>query len=84
MLLLRELQIVTIQILHLPRPLSLVLPYPLGVFSVSIAILFFLYGLWHFPEADFPTLPNPALSPLRCVLASQYRLLRSLAIKTMS
>ena len=84
MLLLRELQIVTIQILHLPRLLPLVLPRTLGVFTVSIAILFVLYGLGYFPEADFPTLPNPALSPLRCVLASQYRLLRSLANKTMS
>ena len=84
MLLLRELQIVTIQILHLPRLLPLVLPRTLGVIPVSIAILFVLLGLWYVPEADFPTLANPALSPLRCVLASQYRLLRSLAIKTMS
>ena len=83
MLLHRELQIVTIQILHLPRLLPLVLTRTLGVFPVSIAILFVLFGLWYFPEADFPTLPHPALSPLRCVLASQYRLLRSLAIKTM-
>ena len=77
MLLLRELQIVTVQILHLPRPLPLVLPHPLGVFPVSIAILLILYGLGYLLEADLPTLPNPALSPLGCVLPSQYRLLRS-------